>query len=82
MQLVHIFSNIIDINNINTKFNNIKATHLYHLCAACPSLTVGPVHPGEAISQGGTKMLKRNDVDSEELVQMIKGGSGSKLIWN
>ena len=64
IRLVYNFNNIYDIKDThNNNINNIKATYLYHLRAARPSLAVGPIHPGEAISQGGTKMLKQKNLE-------------------
>lgn len=36
---------------------------LYHLCATGPRLAVGPVHPGEAVFQGSSKMLIQPKID-------------------
>ena len=64
IRLVYNFNNIYDIKDThNNNINNIKATYLYHFRAARPSLAVGPIHPGEAISQGGTKMLKQKNLE-------------------
>ena len=47
-----------DIDELSTK-REINFGNLYHLCATGPRLAVGPVHPGEAVFQGSSKMLQR-----------------------
>ena len=46
-----------DIDELSTKCET-HLGNLYHLCATGPCLAVGPVHPGEAVFQGSSKMLQ------------------------